>query len=252
MKVTALTTVLHEIDNLLIRNIPVTSTVVELDDKMLAIIDTGMYGNPGLLESLEEAGYSPLDFSLVINTHIHPDHVGGNRHFKNACILISRQELAYERDFAARLRESKDPAAGLHSMGRHVRDQEILLARELKKLTEAYPADKLVGDPEQLEFFEDQPLLPKNLSVVSVPGHSIGSRAVILQDKSRAVLVAGDALYHRDLWRKNSAGILHYNADLFMNNARRISRFRGIIIPGHDRAFDNHSRRYLEEDTFYL
>ena len=53
MKVTALTTVLHEIDNLLIRNIPVTSTVVELDDKMLAIIDTGMYGNPGLLESLE-------------------------------------------------------------------------------------------------------------------------------------------------------------------------------------------------------
>jgi len=252
MKVIALTTVLHDIDNLLIRNIPVTSTVIEFDDGTLAIIDTGMSGNPDLLESLEEAGYSPLDFSLVINTHIHPDHVGGNRLFKNARILISRQELAYERDFTRRLRESEDPVTVLHRMGRHVNNRDLILARELKRLAEEYPADELVGDPEQVEFFEDQPLLPKNLSVTCVPGHSIDSRAVILKDKSQAVLVAGDALYHRDLWRKSSTGILHYNVGLFMRSARRISCFRGIIIPGHDHAFDNLSHRYPEDDTFYL
>lgn len=252
MRVTTITTVLHDIDNLLIRDVPVTSTVIEFDDGPLAIIDTGMSGNPDLLENLEEAGYSPLDFSLVINTHIHPDHVGGNRLFKNARILISRQELTYEQNCNRVLRETEDPVAALRRLGRHVDDRELVLSRELKRLAEECPADELVGDPEQIEFFEDLPLLPKGFSVRCVPGHSLDSRALVLENKCQSALVAGDALYHRDLWRKKTTGALHYKVDLFMRSARQISRFRGIIIPGHDHAFDNLTQRYLADNTFCL
>jgi glyoxylase-like metal-dependent hydrolase (beta-lactamase superfamily II) len=71
---------MNNIDNLLVRGVPVTSTIVEFDDHSLAIIDTGMADNSELLEHLREMGYQPSDFSIVLNTHLHPDHIGGNRH----------------------------------------------------------------------------------------------------------------------------------------------------------------------------
>jgi N-acyl homoserine lactone hydrolase len=250
MKITVLTTQLHDIDNLLIRDVPVTSTIVEIDDHNLTIIDTGMFGNPDLVEQLTDLGYIPSDFTLVLNTHLHPDHVGGNQLFNNARILFSRTELEYEINFAKQLQENDDPVATLRCMGRQVGENNFHLAYELKKLAEKYPASDLVS--EQVEFIEDEPTLPVNISIMPVPGHSIDSRAVILQDEDRAALVAGDALFHRDMWRKNSIGILHDDIELFMRSAQQISGFQGIIIPGHDQAFDNTTHRYLEDDTFFL
>ncbi len=56
------------------------------------LVDTGMgdklspkereifslYGERRLLRSLEELGFSPEDIDIVINTHLHSDHCGGN------------------------------------------------------------------------------------------------------------------------------------------------------------------------------
>ena len=72
-----------------------TSTIVVFDDQTLAIIDTGMADKVDLLEQLNDMGYQPSDFSFVFNTHLHPDHISGNRHFTNARILISRMEPSY-------------------------------------------------------------------------------------------------------------------------------------------------------------
>jgi len=74
----------------------VRSTIIEFPDNYLAIIDTGMADNLGLVDELAQLGYCPADFDLVINTHLYWDHIGKNMLFKNARICISRREYEYE------------------------------------------------------------------------------------------------------------------------------------------------------------
>lgn len=252
MKIETITTVLHDIDNLIIRDIPVSSTILELTDHSLAIIDTGAPDNPGLPEALEELGYTPEDFSVVFNTHLHTDHIGGNRIFPNARILISREELEFENRFARILHESHDPAATLRSMGRYVDETSDKLVRDLVRLVEEYPVTSIVGDQNQIEFFENEPYLPKSISLLKVPGHSIDSRAVLIQGKVRRAVAAGDAFYHRDLWREVPQIGIHYNDQLFQKNAEMIAGLPDIIIPGHDRIFDNLTRQYLSQDCLQI
>ncbi|MEN6349203.1 MAG: MBL fold metallo-hydrolase [Syntrophomonas sp.] len=252
MKIDFITTVLHNTDNLIIRDVPVSSTIVELGGHDLAIIDTGSPGNPDLVEQLAWSGYTPADFKLVLNTHLHTDHIGGNRLFTQARILISRRELQYEKDFAEKLRQSDDPVAALRLMGRYVDNTTHKLAEDLKNMVTEYPVDTLVGDERQIEFYEDRPDLPGFISLLPVPGHSIDSRAVLVQGMTRRVVAAGDALYHRDLWREVPIIGIHYNDDLFRQNVERIAKFPDIIIPGHDRVFDNITRQYLPEDCLLI
>ncbi len=239
MRIAILVTVMNNIDNFIVRGVPVTSAIVELDDDSLAIIDTGMADNPDLLEQLDEMGLKPSDFSFVFNTHLHPDHIGGNRHFKNARIIISRRELAYH--------QSMEGLSCEHGGDAVV--SENVLNRELRKMRALYRVSDLLGDPVQIEFLENLPPLPSSVSLLSVAGHSIDDRAIMLTGRTN-VLVAGDALYHRDLWQMPTPPGLNLDEELFRRNAKRLSEFQGIIVPGHDFAFDNTTGTYLETNKF--
>ena len=46
-------------------------------------------------KSLSAEGLTPKDISLVINTHLHADHCGNNRLFKNARFVVQELELKY-------------------------------------------------------------------------------------------------------------------------------------------------------------
>lgn len=250
MQISTIITWQHNTDNLIIRDVPVSSTIIETNRELM-IIDTGMAGNRQLAEELAELGYTPADFNLVINTHLHCDHTGGNRIFTNARIIISKTELEFETKFALTMRASQDPVAALRAMGRIIDDSDSARAWAIKQLQEEYPNVSLVGDSAQIEFFEDHPSLPQFFSVLKVPGHSIDSRAFIITGQSRQAIITGDAFYHRDLWQVCITGI-NYNDDLFRKNARRLSGFKDIIIPGHDRPFDNITGRYISEDRLEL
>jgi len=252
LKIETIISVKHDTDNLIIRDVPVSSTIVDVPDYGLTIIDTGSPGNPDLLEELAQLGYVPADFNLVINTHLHVDHIGGNRLFTNARILISRREFDFEKNFARILRESDDPLAVLNAMGRFEEESSHELARHLIKLVNEYPTAALIGDQTQIEFFEDEPILPSIISLLQVPGHSVDSRAILLQGKTRRAVAAGDALYHRDLWQNDTMAAIHYNARQFQQNARRIASFPDIIIPGHDQVFDNRTGQYLRDDDLII
>ena len=240
VRVATIVTIMNHTDNMIVRGVPVTSTIVDLDDHSLAIVDTGMAENPELLDQLEEMGYQPSDFSLVINTHLHPDHIGGNRHFRNARIIISRRELTYHR--------SLERIAS--ATGREAAIPESKLQREMRRMREMYRVSDLLGMPEQIEFMENHPPLPSGIKLISAAGHSIDDRVVILQGQTKNVLAAGDALYHRDLWRASSPPGINLDEELFRRNAQLLSEFDGIVIPGHDGAFDHSNGIYLESNKF--
>lgn len=44
-------------------------------------------------------GYEPGDVRTLVNSHLHFDHVGGNRHLTEATVVLHEKELAQARDF---------------------------------------------------------------------------------------------------------------------------------------------------------
>jgi glyoxylase-like metal-dependent hydrolase (beta-lactamase superfamily II) len=50
--------------------------------RQIGIVDTGAAGyQQGLVDALAALGKSPVDVAWVVNTHEHPDHIGGNAFF---------------------------------------------------------------------------------------------------------------------------------------------------------------------------
>ncbi|MEQ8200422.1 MAG: MBL fold metallo-hydrolase [Syntrophomonadaceae bacterium] len=250
MQVTDIMTQADDIDNIIVRHIPVSSTLIEYGDGHLAIIDTGMVDNPQLVQELAEWGCRPEDFELVINTHLHCDHAGGNRLFRNARIITSRRGLEYTQDLDRKLRECHDPVNLLKRLGRDLDSSAAALVADIKRLAESFPVESFIGAPGQLEFIEDDPVLPPGFELIPAPGHTIADYAVVLTGRHEKVLVAGDALYHRDLWRTAYLPGINYNETMFKASAGRLSKFNGLIVPGHDRAFDNNTGIYLPEESF--
>jgi glyoxylase-like metal-dependent hydrolase (beta-lactamase superfamily II) len=108
-------------------------------DKQRILVDTGygdklspkergfisLTGEGRLLRSLEQAGVGPLDIDLVVATHLHGDHCGGNTRSENgrlvptfpaATYVVQRLELAdamwpNERTRATYLADNWDPVA---------------------------------------------------------------------------------------------------------------------------------------------
>ena len=132
------------------------------------------------LDRLAECGVKPEDVTLVINTHLHVDHVGWNTRlqdgqwvptFPNARYLMGRAELAHWRD----------PEGGLrvHPMGAEV------LADSVDPVIEA-------GLVDLIDF--DEEFLP-GITVHAMQGHTAGQLAVRVKSGGQTGLFTGDAFH---------------------------------------------------------
>lgn len=136
--------------------------------------------NKPYLERLADYGVRPDDVTLVINTHLHVDHVGWNtrRHdgqwvptFPRARYLMGRAELAHWRN----------PEGGLkvHPMGAEV------LVDSVNPVINAGLVDLIDIDDE---------VLP-GISVRSMSGHTAGQLAVHVESDGQRALFTGDAFH---------------------------------------------------------
>jgi N-acyl homoserine lactone hydrolase len=109
------------------------------------------------LYPLDEQGFDLGSVDIVVNTHLHFDHCGGNHLFAGKPIYVQRQELEdarNENDYT--IPEWVDPP-GMHYV----------------------PVDR------ELE------LLP-GLRLLSTPGHTRGSQVVVIDGGEGPTIVAGD------------------------------------------------------------
>jgi len=140
--------------------------------KELCLIDTGTVGSEHFIVSaLSEMGFSVKDIKRVINTHEHPDHVGGNTFFKETA-----QPLFACHADAARWIESLDiqfkerPVHGFYTLA----GQSIQVHQKLQ-------------DGDEIDLGGGT-----TLQVIFTPGHSPGSISLFCpQDGS---LIVGDAI----------------------------------------------------------
>ncbi len=130
-------------------------------------------GDP-LKDALERAGVTPEKVDMVINTHLHFDHAGGNTRtvngrdvpsFPNAQYVVQRGELE-------------------HSMNPTERDRASYFADRIVPVTEAGQWQLADGDVR---------IVP-GVSVVRIPGHNADIQAVKISGGGRTVIFVADML----------------------------------------------------------
>jgi glyoxylase-like metal-dependent hydrolase (beta-lactamase superfamily II) len=150
-----------------------TGNGTKWDPKQRAIY--GVQEGDPLTDSLATAGVAPDDVDVVINTHLHFDHAGGNTRvaggrvvptYPRARYVVQRAELDHalhptERDRASYFPENYQPVSDAGQWNFVVGDQEILPGISLARIP-GHNADiqavKITGGGKTLAFVAD--LLP--------------------------------------------------------------------------------------------
>lgn len=203
--------------------IPVYSVLVEHDDGLF-LFDTGIgmehmnavlpFELPEQTEDqtipaqLERCGFGLGDVTAVVNSHLHIDHVGGNRLFDGTNV-------------------------------RHlIHEKEVAQARNHEPFEFFGYSDKSWDyDDASIETFSGDSELAKGLWLYETPGHTVGHCSVLV-DGERPLLFAMDVAYTADaLERGIQPGFHHTPVDGVRSIARvkQLAEERGAqIFLSHD------------------
>jgi len=138
----------------------------------VCIIDTGARGcQKGILDKLSELEKTPAEIEWVINTHEHPDHIGGNSFFeKHAGPWFACHEEAVRWIENPDIQYRERPIHGFYS-----------LVKESARIT------RTLTDGDELDLGDGI-----TLKVIYTPGHSSGSISLFFPVEG--VLITGDAI----------------------------------------------------------
>lgn len=154
----------------------------------LALIDTGAADSPAavLRPALAEVGLPLTKVDLILNTHAHLDHSGGNAEMKRqtgAQIHLHRNDLPMANSNEAQVNFHTDPLRALAFPAEfvHERTEQVL-----RNAGEPAGADVLLQDGDLIDLGDIR------LEVVHCPGHTPGHVAYYW--RREGVLFTGDAV----------------------------------------------------------
>ena len=177
-----------------------SANVVLLHGSRPVLVDTGFGADSAaLLSWLEAQGAAPL--SLIVNTHSHCDHSGGN----HALQALYGTPIAAQADEAAAVNR---------------RDPDACRADWLRQPTEPYQVDHLLRDGDPVNTGEAA------WQVVATPGHTAGH--ISLHSSEHGMLVLGDAMHNADLGWLN---LYREGGDSLERAAESIERL--ATLPAH-------------------
>ncbi len=230
-----------------------TAAVIESGDHLI-IVDTGYAGKTDLFTRLEEMEFGPLDFDLVINTHVHPDHTGNNDVFTNATMIVAKADYEFARDFSRAMLETEDP---LIVFNKYYPEYKGKLAEQhaqsAQRTARKYWQQKKNVFKENIIWIEENPVLPRFLDLWPTPGHTPGHFSVRVTGENHSMLIAGDAMPSRLFWKRTlRENTPRYDSCLYEESKKKIEQFDGIILGGHDRPFTTHDGRYINAEMIVL
>lgn len=168
----------------------------------------------------EIMGWTADEIDIVINTHLHCDHCGGNSKFRRAKFYVQREEWI----------EAFDPIA-----------------------PEAPFYDRASFDKYAVNYFNwefldgDSHILP-GLDVITTPGHTRGHQSVLINTEDGVLCVSGDICNVSENVNENLEPNIVIMVPETYESFKRIRQFAHYILPGHDPHIDNGISRFIEVD----
>jgi hydroxyacylglutathione hydrolase len=175
------------------------SNIYIVDNEILVDTGTGEFFHQARKEI--ENSVDPKRLKMIVNTHYHFDHTGGNKKFRD---WLHTEIAAHEadRDFIERgktLSESFHQVAKIVTVDKELKDGNII----------------------RTENF--------NLVVIHTPGHSAGS--ICLYEPEKKILISGDTLFDGNVGRVDLPGG-NYNELRF--SLEKLNKYNiQCLFPGH-------------------
>ena len=169
------------------------------------LIDSGTVKDfPTLREELEGIGLKLEDVDLVINTHEHYDHIGGNLFFQKSSIIMAHRFAAVKIIYG---------------------DDEVMMCRAHGQKPIGYKVHVWLNNTDIID------LGSWFLKVLHTPGHTSG--CICLYEPRRRILFSGDALFAggtlSTIFKSGSLGE-------YFNSLRRLKTMKiNLLLPGHGR-----------------
>lgn len=150
-----------------------SANMILIKDQFPLLIDTGFGSDvKDTVELIKGEGVPPEELHLIVNTHYHSDHVGGNYFLqKNYQVPIAAHK------WDAHLINSFDP--------------ESCSAEWLDQPVEPYRIDTKLSDNEEINTGN------KTLKVLHTPGHTLGH--ISLYEPEEKILICGDLFHKNDI-----------------------------------------------------
>jgi glyoxylase-like metal-dependent hydrolase (beta-lactamase superfamily II) len=157
-----------------------------------------------LTTQLAEAGIQAEDIDIVVHTHLHLDHVGGNRFFPNATFLVHEAELAWAL--------CPPPYAAYYYRDFSHHTQDVL---------------------DRVTFVGNEHQVTPELRMVWTGGHSPGHCIVLVEAGFGTVALAGDAAYSYEnlLYEWPQGPVIDFAA---IRRGFQVLKSADLILVNHD------------------
>jgi len=231
------------------------SFILEHPDHGVMIFDTGTPSDSELALFLKESFNINCEaVSWVFNTHIHPDHVGGNHLFKNAKIVLSRKDFEESERIARVVFDNKDLKHYLHTnfTGYH-KTFDDFETEQMKLYTKNYWSEEKIGINSRTLYIEDTPKIPDFINIIPTSGHTTFHHSYKIKGKTADYFITGDAVSSRLILnggKENRLTEPHMDFDKFFESLAFFENQKAFLIPGHDRPFFSTTKQTIKENIF--
>jgi hydroxyacylglutathione hydrolase len=167
------------------------------------IVDTGTGDNiQYILDSIKKAGLNPDDLSMIVNTHNHYDHIGGNRYLDLKVAMHRKDALILEKG-----------------------DMDATVANMFGRSIDGMKVDLKLEEGDKIHDFE----------VLHTPGHTAGG--ICLYDGEN--LISGDTVFANGGFGRTDIG---GNMKDMRESLTKLSKLDvEYLLPGHGPAANNGS-----------
>jgi len=197
-----------------------------LQGERLAIVDAGCSDTPErfILPVLEDMGYRPEDLDLILNTHGHFDHAGGDARLAEATgaeVWVPEEDVAIAEDIDRQFEQ-------------YFAQNDSLVGRE-DRLEASLATYRRQGDPVKVDHaIQEGEIIDLGrgieLWVLACPGHTLGS--VGFYWEREGLLITGDSVTGTG---SRLGGLpLHYYPEEYERSLNRLARLDvNVLCTGH-------------------
>lgn len=187
-----------------------SGNVYLLRDKLKTVlIDTGLYQTfDYLTQELGQLGLRPTDIDLVINTHEHFDHIGGNAHLRHTALIAAHRNAATKIE---------------------LQDEYVTHMKENRQIGDDFAVHLWLENRNLIAIGDYK------LKILHTPGHTSGS--ICIYEPFEGFMFTGDTVvkgeYLTPMLESGSAGD-------FVNSIERLLTLKiSALYPGHGDVSDN-------------
>jgi glyoxylase-like metal-dependent hydrolase (beta-lactamase superfamily II) len=212
--------------------LPLYLNAIATDDGIV-LLDSGISGTPqtSVGPELAAAGLRIDDVTLVVNSHAHPDHMGGNaalRELANPQFAAPAAEAAWLEDNDRVISELWEPNPDAYRLDPAERAEIDGLFGERVRI------DRLLRDGDEIDAAGSA------LTVVTTSGHSPGHIAV--HDRARGVLFSFDDVQGHGVpigRTQTWLAPLYHDVERYLGGLRRLAALDfEVMVPAHGEHLD--------------